>query len=729
MTLAPDAATTGLWKADGVGPAGVHAIVIGISDYPHLDGGTGPPAPATAGMGQLEVCAKTAARVFDWLRRRSKVAGAPLATCRLLLAPRPGERAEVAALTRGAYADATYAAIRTAIEAWRDAIAAGGSDPVPNVAFFFFSGHGLEHLASPALLARDILDPRTPGGPDNAVSFNGLWQAVRTYGVDRALFFIDACRNAPELAKTLHIVGQEVIRPAVYPGKAPDAVVWLQATRMGDFAYQLPGAPATIFGQGLLEALEGMPPEFLPYDRTVTPWRLVFSNLESHVKQKVRELLARHTATRIQPVEPGGYPYNGEALVAEMAPAAPPPSPAPPSPPLPPSPAPPGVEWLVAAGAIDAPTRDLIGRRSATILKTFHRTDLSAAKRGLSDPGVMHQVFRHESVTAPWIETLRILDVDSGGPAENAPIVASGQSQEVDGQLTAWVDMHVSPDAGRAVWIQAGGDRGQGTRAVVVPRDQHMVLPLRLDVAFAKASGDWKWTLESMTARIASPDGLPGDAREVWGPLWEVQRVEALTDLARAGRAAVQLNILEAAVREKFVSPAAAAVGCALLLRVGALGPLHDWPRNLADWFGWLPDGSVLWAETLLRRGEAAAPSARPAGAIRPGGGESERRNALRALAGRADQIEARRYFAQMAERGAPLLTPVLAMAARQAALWRQVLQAEALDRAEAAAVAAACDVAERASAYAVSDGLFGAFVCHEADFGPSAVFGTRRRA
>jgi hypothetical protein len=31
---------------------------------------------------------------------------------------------------------------------------------------------------------------------------------------------------------------------------------------------------------------------------------------------------------------------------------------------------------------------------------------------------------------------------------------------------------------------------------------------------------------------------------------------------------------------------------------------LLDWPRNLANWFEWLPDGPVLWVETLLRRRE-----------------------------------------------------------------------------------------------------------------------------
>src|SRR5262249_9372717 len=184
------------------------------SDYPHLDGGNpGPRASDTGGMGQLEVCAVSAARVFDWLRTRERVAGAPLATCRLLLAPRAGEKAEVDTLTNQWYGGADFQSIRTATNAWGDDVHRSGASTGSTVAFFFFSGHGLEHIASPSLLARDILDPSTPRGRRNALAFEPLLQAIRTYGVDNALFFADACRNAPELAKRLSILAAIVLEP------------------------------------------------------------------------------------------------------------------------------------------------------------------------------------------------------------------------------------------------------------------------------------------------------------------------------------------------------------------------------------------------------------------------------------------------------------------------------------------------------------------------------------
>ena len=67
-------------------------------------------------------------------------------------------------------------------------------------------------------------------------------------------------------------------------------------------------------------------------------------------------------------------------------------------------------------------------------------------------------------------------------------------------------------------------------------------------------------------------------------------------------------------VSYKSESPVAAALAINYLIRSGDLDYLLDWPRNLANWFEWLPDGPILWAETLLRRQEiqksAAAPDA-----------------------------------------------------------------------------------------------------------------------
>lgn len=54
----------------------------------------------------------------------------------------------------------------------------------------------------------------------------------------------------------------------------------------------------------------------------------------------------------------------------------------------------------------------------------------------------------------------------------------------------------------------------------------------------------------------------------------------------------------------KRKDPVAAAAGAYALLRLEAIDRLHDWTRNLANWFEWLPDGLVAWAEHLARLGQ-----------------------------------------------------------------------------------------------------------------------------
>jgi len=737
MTLKPDPTDKCLWKPETKRTAGVHAIIIGVSDYPYLADGSAPPAdraPDNGGLRQLEVCAKTAAKIFDWLSTSGEVAGAPLATCRLLLAPRSDERAEVDQLTGGTYGSADFAAVRAAIEAWGDDIMAGGTEADPNVAFFFFSGHGTEYMASPALLCRDILNPKSAVASHKAVAFYSLCQAVKTLGIDRALLFIDACRDVPAVARTLSIVGEDILKPLSYSVKAHEALLCLQSTKTGGSAYQVAGDPATIFGQAVLEGLNGPPPSYQPYDTTDVPWKLVFKNLESYVKQQVRELLKTKAATLIQAVVPYGDPYNGDMLVALKAG----PTPSGPRQPRP--------------SVIRAPTpsfESAIAMRSADVLKDFTSfgiNELTAAPgRGgeLGEFGPMHRVFGHEAITGPWVRTLRILDAGTGQavPPETVQLFEArsqqfAASQPLSGSLTAWVDVVVRPN-GSPVWIGAGGENGTPSFAVMIPRDLQHALPARIDVAFQEdASG---WTLAAMSARIGDPAqasayGVP----PVWSALWEIQRRETLSDLGQAGTAARDLAVLEQALDEKMRSPVAAAIASSILLRSGALDQLHDWPRNLANWFTWLPDGALLWAETLLRRDDAARSrnlAARPPElAARPpvGADRAQLRDdvdQVRRLVAEPAYQEARGYFSKLAERGPPLLAASLAMAALQSRFWKRVVEIKAVDGDDYFALKDACEVVERAAAYAVSDGLFAGFAAQRGILAPHELLGARRAA
>lgn len=51
----------------------------------------------------------------------------------------------------------------------------------------------------------------------------------------------------------------------------------------------------------------------------------------------------------------------------------------------------------------------------------------------------------------------------------------------------------------------------------------------------------------------------------------------------------------------KAQDPPAAAIGGYYLLKIGKLELLHDWANNLANWFAWMPDGSIIHAWQIIQ--------------------------------------------------------------------------------------------------------------------------------
>jgi hypothetical protein len=332
VKLDKDNSRRGLWRNSDAGvQRGIHAVVIGISDYPYLAGGT-KAIPKAMGMGQLVLSAATAAQVFAWLRQNGRIGGRPVVSCRLLLAPgdsapagKPTESAFVQQLTGDWYENPNFNEIKAAVVDW-----ANEFYPVPrqlsaeNGAFFFFSGHGLQVLAQPSLLARDILNPASVEGPKNAVAYRSILDALPTYGLGDGLFLFDCCRNGPEAAERLHMVGRSVLDPVPSDALPPRWMKYLTATESEGRAYQDPDSPkrATLFGQAVLEALEGVEPNYRPYDVATIPWRLMFEGLESYTRGRVTQLLIDAQAYKTQKVVGGGEASEQAILVAERDPPA-----------------------------------------------------------------------------------------------------------------------------------------------------------------------------------------------------------------------------------------------------------------------------------------------------------------------------------------------------------------------------------------------------------------------
>lgn len=72
-------------------------------------------------------------------------------------------------------------------------------------------------------------------------------------------------------------------------------------------------------------------------------------------------------------------------------------------------------------------------------------------------------------------------------------------------------------------------------------------------------------------------------------------------DIERAKTLANHIRFAEKLLYSKIENPSYAALGGYFLLRSNSMEQLHDWPRNLANWFEWFPDGCIIYAVQLMR--------------------------------------------------------------------------------------------------------------------------------
>lgn len=763
----------------------MHALIIGISDYPHLTGGAGPLADDPGGMGQLAVSASTAAQAFDWLNRQGEFAGRPLTTCRLALAPRPlnpvtnfDETAFVEAITGGWSADARQETLRSLLQGWADEFTATPADRTgETAAVFLFSGHGLQVRGRPALLSADILRPKSSAGRTNAIRISSLTDSLKSYGAGAALFLFDCCRNAPEVAKRLNIEGQEVLEPTDQHGAPCTASVWLRATSVDRFAFQDPNNArrASLFGQAVLEALDAQPPDWTPYDRADVPWRLRFDRFASHVKERTRELLRDLSATKLQPVEEGGDPNDAAALISRLNPPV---AAASIDDPVDagfaaaagddagaePADAGEDTDWLLtrspgftgvpvdltklqpwsdfsaATSLGDAPALDagaepedqseavppsaeeLVMVRGDRLLAGLQAFAVPAGERwsvkALSDFTPAHDLLRSEQLTDPWLEQVTLTDL-AGAPLEDDALVPASSWVSPD-LRTAWIDLELAPGEG-AIWFalcrrveRPRAEGGWVSLAAVLPRDRLSRVPVRLDLGF-EAGLDGRFYPDTLSARLGPA------ADHIWSPLWELQRTLALTSIGEAANAlAAAAATLEETLRGKEISPLAAATAAAMLLQAGQLERLHDWPRNLSNRFRDLAEGPVLWAETLLLRAQV------PAGAPASGETTAGQERAAHWASERWSQPvvqEAAEHMARLAERGAPRLAPVLAMAAARSEFWARLALSKVPPPDVAAALLQAVAVIEEAAEDFTGEGLFAAFRSEALEFGPPLAY------
>lgn len=225
----------------------LHALVIAVANYPHLNGGAGSPALEPLGLSQVTTPRYTGLAIADWLLTRYENSKCPLGSVEMLLSPSepiPSRNGAVPA------ASATMANIEAAFARWKTRC---GSDP-GNIAWFYFCGHGVSKDAQ-YLLPEDYGDPTVFQWKNN-IDFDGLRVGMRSCAAQTQVFFVDACRETPlALLTHLNVTGNPLTGAGFADAVESSAAYY--ATTPGRQAYG-PDHDVTYFGQALLSCLNGV---------------------------------------------------------------------------------------------------------------------------------------------------------------------------------------------------------------------------------------------------------------------------------------------------------------------------------------------------------------------------------------------------------------------------------------------------------------------------------------
>jgi len=277
-----------------------HALVIGVSSYPYLDGPEQTRLGATFEMSELSVSAASAADIASWLISEYD-SDAPLATLRILLSPADGETIDgaIAPLLRGP-CNATRAAVEEEMTGFK---ADCQSDDA--VAFVYVVGHGVQFTKRGAvLLLEDVASPTSAqelyGALDVAGCFEGLdgQQFAPTQ-----FWFFDACRERLQSPAIETWAGAYTL--SVPAGRAESSTMYLGSSTR-EAAFSVPDG-RSIFSTALLEALRGAGADG-PTDLGSEDWWVTTRKLFDALQPAVKRLAREHGAD--QNVEPVGLRAN-----------------------------------------------------------------------------------------------------------------------------------------------------------------------------------------------------------------------------------------------------------------------------------------------------------------------------------------------------------------------------------------------------------------------------------
>ena len=190
----------GLVVNNTVAGAGVHALIVGVSDYLNLPAQGRPSSDATWSLNKLSSPALSAYRIFDFIITSGL--RLPLKTVRLLLSPSQVELQAEPRLATATPTRANRVAFETFAADWRT----DASHDPNDMTLFYFAGHGTQRgpedavlmlddfLTGPAPLSRCFEIRNLKGGMAPSPTFPNIAQTQ--------FYFVDACMDRNAKLKT-----------------------------------------------------------------------------------------------------------------------------------------------------------------------------------------------------------------------------------------------------------------------------------------------------------------------------------------------------------------------------------------------------------------------------------------------------------------------------------------------------------------------------------------------
>jgi Caspase domain len=289
---------------------GLHAFLVGISDYPFLPTETesARPGKPTLGLQKLSSAALSAYSVYQWLDLHKEKLSVPLRSRRLLVVPSASEKAAIPALGELASRADLDAFTKLAVD-WRNA---ANSNP-ENITLFYFSGHGVQRKFRDHVL---LLENFGKGGPllkdalDTATLIDGMAPGPDSQSIARTQFyFLDACRLDPEEFQDYESMEVTPLWD-VYRCKCDDRVAAVFHTaEPGRAAYGVPGGPS-LFCEALMKCLSGGGGVQSPGIRSneSTRWNVTLSSLSERLNHYLAKISKRQGVNQrclVQGVVPG----------------------------------------------------------------------------------------------------------------------------------------------------------------------------------------------------------------------------------------------------------------------------------------------------------------------------------------------------------------------------------------------------------------------------------------